>query len=222
MSCLSADRAFRGYAIGEFSVTSDEIEKFEKSHNESESEKKISQKEQVSSIIYTDSQKLQKLKKILMTRHYSKRTIENYLFWAKKFLRVHKYFKAESQNQINGFLTNLAVNEYVSASTQNQALAALLFYFRFVKHEDAENLSEVIHAKHKKRVPVVLSKEEIKSIIDRLEGSKRLAAELLYGTGMILNELLCLKILDIDFDRVEITIRYGKGGKDRRRRPPSH
>ena len=202
------------YATGEFSVTSDDIEKFEKSHNESE--KKISQKEQVSSIKYTDSQELQKLKEILMTRHYSKRTIENYLFWVKKFLQVHKDFKSESQNQINGFLTNLAVNEHVSASTQNQALAALLFFFRFVRGEEPENLTNLIHAKNKKRAPVVLTKKEISSVITHLEESKKLAAELLYGTGMRLNELLCLRILDIDFDRAEITIRYGKGGKDRR------
>ena len=74
----------------------------------------------------------------------------------------------------------------------------------------------MIHAKHKKRLPVVLTREEVRSVIEHLEGNKQLAAEMLYGTGMRLNEVLALRILDLDFDRNEITIRFGKGGKDRR------
>lgn len=166
----------------------------------------------------TEEQKeIRKLTDALKTKHYSRHTIESYTKWIKEFLTAYKnYSEKLGQIQINEFLTNLAVKENVSASTQNQALAALLFYFRFVKHEDAENLVNVIHAKHKKRAPVVLSREEIKLIINNLEGYKKLAAELLYGTGMRLNEVLALRILDIDFERNEITIRYGKGGKDRR------
>ena len=121
-----------------------------------------------------------------------------------------------TQNHINAYLSNLAIKYHVSPSTQNQAMSALLFYFRFVRHEDLENLSEVIHAKHKKRAPVVLSKKEVLAVINHLDGSKQLIAQLLYGTGMRLNEVLSLRILDLDFDRNEITIRYGKGGKDRR------
>lgn len=204
------------YATGEFSVTSDEIEKFEDAQNKSELEKKILPKMQVASITNSNSEELQKLKEILITRHYSVRTIENYIFWAKKFLQTHKDSKSGGQNQINGFLTNLAVNENVSASTQNQALAALLFFFRFVRGEEPENLTNLIHAKNKKRAPVVLTKKEVTSVIAHLEENKQLAVELLYGTGMRLNELLCLRILDVDFERAEITIRYGKGGKDRR------
>ena len=121
-----------------------------------------------------------------------------------------------TQNHINAYLSNLAIKYHVSPSTQNQAMSALLFYFRFVRHEDLENLSEVIHTKHKKRAPVVLSKKEVLAVINHLDGSKQLIAQLLYGTGMRLNEVLSLRILDLDFDRNEITIRYGKGGKDRR------
>mgnify|MGYP002625598737 CR=1 FL=1 len=164
-----------------------------------------------------ENPELQKLKDALLVRHYSPRTIGSYEKWVKSYLSIYgESLSQNAQKQINEFLTNLAIKNHVSAPTQNQALAALLFYFRNVKHEDAENLSEVIHAKHKKRVPVVLTKEEIKAIISRLDGSKRLAAELLYGTGMRLNEVLALRILDLDFDRNEITVRYGKGGKDRR------
>ena len=153
----------------------------------------------------------------LQTMHYSIRTIENYTYWIKDFLRsYHNNFESLGQKEINEYLTNLAVNEHVSASTQNQALAALLFYFRHVRHEDTDNFKDVIHAKHKRRVPVVLTKQEVASVISHMEGSKRLAVELLYGTGMRLNEVLSLRILDLDFDRNEITVRFGKGGKDRR------
>ncbi|WP_407428962.1 integron integrase [Treponema sp.] len=206
------------YDTKEFSITDEEAEELAEKINQSETgtEKKIPPKTSDSSMNNTISQEIQKLKEVLIARHYSPRTMENYIFWVKKFLYVHKDFKSESQSQINGFLTNLAVNENVSASTQNQALAALLFFFRFVRGENPENFKKLIHAKNKKRAPVVLTKNEIASVIAHLEESKKLAVELLYGTGMRLNELLCLRILDIDFERAEITIRYGKGGKDRR------
>ena len=162
------------------------------------------------------SAEIEKLTESLRARHYSPRTIESYTKWINQFLSIYKYSDENAtQKQINEFLTNLAVKDNVSPSTQNQALAAILFYFRHIKHIDPDNLSDVIHAKHKKLLPVVLTKEEVGTILEHLEGSKQLAAELLYGTGMRLNEVLSLRILDIDFDRNEITIRYGKGGKDR-------
>ena len=121
------------------------------------------------------------LTEALQTRYYSIRTVESYTFWIKDFLRsYHNNFESLGQKEINEFLTNLAVKEHVSASTQNQALAALLFYFHHVRHEDTDNFKDVIHAKHKRRVPVVLTKQEVASVISRLEGSKRLAVELLY------------------------------------------
>jgi integron integrase len=163
-----------------------------------------------------DSQELQKLKEILTAKHYSPRTIENYLYWTKSFLRSQKNQSLNEEEQINSFLTGLAVKQNLSAPTQNQALAALLFFFRFVRNKDPENFKNIIHAKNKRRIPCVLSKEEVHAVISRLEGSKQLATEILYGTGMRLNELLGLRILDIDFDRNEIIIRCGKGGKDRR------
>ncbi len=203
------------YATGEFSISTDEAEKLAETQNQPEMENKFLQKSLLSSI-NNDSRELQKLKEILTARHYSPRTMENYIFWVKKFLFVHKNSKLSDHSQINGFLTNLAVNEHVSASTQNQALAALLFFFRFVRGENPENFKNLIHAKNKKRAPVVLTRKEISSVIAHIEESRKLPAELLYGTGIRLNELLCLRILDIDFERAEITIRYGKGGKDRR------
>ena len=160
---------------------------------------------------------IEKLRQALVAKHYSKHTVQNYTRWLEDFIKIYGE-KNENlgQKEINAYLTSLAVNERVSPSTQNQALAALLFYFRHVKNEDVSDFKNIIHAKSKKRIPVVLTKEEVKAVINHLSGSKKLAVELLYGTGMRLNEVLNIRILDLDFDRNEITVRYGKGGKDRR------
>ena len=161
---------------------------------------------------------IKKYEELLIAKHYSKQTIKNYTMWLKTFdkrfstIPVHEL----SQKEINLFLTELATKRNVSPSTQNQALAALLFYFRFLKGEEATNLDSVIRAKKKIHVPVVFSKNEVQSIFMYLDGAKLLIARLLYGTGMRLNECLCLRIIDIDFDRNEILIHNGKGGKDRR------
>ena len=157
-----------------------------------------------------------KMKDLLKARHYSQRTIECYERWVKDFLNTYSDYKEEiGQKEINAFLTRLAVKAKVSASTQNQALAALLFYFRFVKCDNPNDLQSVIRAKKKPRIPVVFSRQEVRDVISHMSGSKQLAAKLLYGTGMRLNELLNLRILDLDFDRGEIIVRYGKGSKDR-------
>ena len=158
-----------------------------------------------------------KVKSLLKVWHYSQRTIECYERWIKDFLEKYPEDKINAgQKEINEYLTTLAVRGKVSASTQNQALAALLFYFRFVKCENPNDLESVIRAKKKPRIPVVFSRQEVRDVISYMSGSKQLAAKLLYGTGMRLNELLNLRILDLDFDRGEIIIRYGKGSKDRR------
>mgnify|MGYP002621684709 CR=1 FL=1 len=152
----------------------------------------------------------------LQARHYSPNTASRYVKWIESFFRRYGNAGGTGQAQINEFLTELATRQNVSASTQNQALAALLFYFRFVRHQNPTELSSVIHAKKSPRVPVVFSRNEVSQVIANLEGDKRLAAELLYGTGMRLSEVLNLRILDIDFDTNVITVRHGKGDKDRR------
>ncbi len=163
------------------------------------------------------TQELEQLKTMLLTKHYSPHTIERYLYWTEQFLKANQNTPVPlGQSHINIFLSDLATKKQVSPSTQNQALAALLFYFRYVKHENPDNMTEVIHAKKKKHVPAVLNKQEVAAVLEYMEGSKRLAAELMYGTGMRLNEVLTLRIIDIDFDRNEITIHNAKGGKDRR------
>ena len=161
---------------------------------------------------------LSKMKDMLQVRHYSQRTIECYLRWVNEFLEKYGRNGTDGlgQKQINEFLTTLAVKYKVSPSTQNQALAGLLFYFRFVKGENPIELESVIRAKKKPRIPVVFSRAEVRRVIEYMPVDKRLCAEMLYGTGMRLNELIELRILDVDFERNEIIIRHGKGDKDRR------
>ncbi len=158
---------------------------------------------------------LYKMKELLKTKHYSERTIISYMKWIENFLYENKNRDLLGQKEINEYLSNLAVKMKVSASTQNQALAALLFYFRFVKNENPQELASVIRAKKSERIPVVFSREEVKRVINCMDENKKLCAELLYGTGMRLSELIELRIQDVDFDRNEIIIRHGKGDKDR-------
>lgn len=160
---------------------------------------------------------LKKMEELLTVRHYSPRTISCYLKWVEEFLEKYGKTNLEQlgQKQINDFLTKLAVNYHVSPSTQNQALAGLLFYFRYIKGENPLELDSIIRAKKTPRIPVVFSRAEVKRVIEFMPADKRLCVELLYGTGMRLNELIELRIQDIDFDRSEIIIRHGKGDKDR-------
>jgi integron integrase len=154
---------------------------------------------------------------LLEAKHYSKRTIETYSKWLEQFSNRFALVpvKSLSQKEINIFLSELATNKNVSASTQNQALAALLFYFRYIRGDNPQMLEPVIRAKKPMRLPVVFSREEVHAVLNNLDGEKQLIARLLYGTGMRLNECLNLRILDIDFDRNEIMVRNGKGAKDR-------
>lgn len=158
-----------------------------------------------------------KIKEALIVRRYSPHTVERYCFWVRDFLLRYGIHRKESvQKEIKDFLNYLAIKKKVSASTQNQALASLLFYFRFVKNTPVEELSNIVHAKKNPRIPVVFSREEVKLIIENLQGQKKLCAKLMYGTVLRLNEVLSLRILDLDFDRTEIIVRHGKGDKDRR------
>jgi integron integrase len=121
-----------------------------------------------------------------------------------------------AEPEINAFLTHLAVKEKVSASTQTQALSALLFLYRHVLDREIGHLGDVIRARKPKRLPVVMTREEVKAVLGHLDGDKWLMASLMYGAGLRLMECLRLRVQDIDFERNEITVRDGKGSKDRR------
>jgi integron integrase len=137
--------------------------------------------------------------------------------WVKRFIYYHKIrHPAEmGEPEINAFLTHLAVKERVSASTQTQALSAILFLYRHVIGREVGDLGHVIRARKPKRLPVVMSREEVKTVLANLSGDKWLMASLMYGTGLRLMECLRLRVQDIDFTRKEILARDGKGAKDR-------
>jgi len=120
------------------------------------------------------------------------------------------------EEEVNGFLTDLAVSAKVAASTQNQALAALLFLYDRVLGRPLDRIEGVVRAKRSARLPVVLSREEVARVLERLEGTHALVASVPYGSGLRLLEGLRLRVKDIDFDRLEITVREGKGDRDRR------
>jgi len=160
---------------------------------------------------------LDQLREALRSRHYSRRTEQTYCLWVKRFIFFHnvRHPAEMAEPEINAFLTHLAVKEKVSASTQNQALSALLFLYRHVLGREIGELGEVIRARKPKRLPVVMTRDEVKAVLAQLTGDKWLMASLMYGAGLRLMECLRLRVQDIDFARNEITVRDGKGAKDR-------
>ncbi|MCX7024182.1 MAG: integron integrase [Spirochaetes bacterium] len=160
---------------------------------------------------------MEALHQAFRSRHYSMRTEQTYIHWIRQFIDFHGSRPPQymSEPEMNAFLTHLAVKENVSASTQNQALAALLFLYRTVLGRQPGDLGELIHARKSTRLPVVMSRDEVKAVLSHLSGEMWLAAMLMYGTGLRLMECLCLRVQDIDFSRNEILVRNGKGAKDR-------
>ncbi len=158
------------------------------------------------------------VREALRLRHYSLRTEQAYLHWIRRFILFHdkRHPRELGAVEVEKFLTWLAVEGNVAASTQGQALAALLFLYKQVFAVDLPWLDEVVRAKRPQRLPTVLTPEEVSVLLAQLEGVHGLMANLLYGTGMRLLECLRLRVKDVDLARREITIREGKGNKDRR------
>jgi integron integrase len=160
---------------------------------------------------------LQKARLLIRSRHYSPRTEKAYLAWMRRFA-IFRGPCAPGQlrgTDVGAFLSHLASEERVSASTQNQAFSALLFLFRDVLGRDLDGLAGVVRAKRPTRVPMVLSRAEVKMVLERVRGTPGLMCGLLYGAGFRLLECCRLRVKDVDFDRGEITVRDGKGRKDR-------
>ncbi len=153
----------------------------------------------------------------IRVRHYSIRTEETYLEWARRYIYFHhkKHPKDMGADEVQAFLSHLAMERKVSPSTQNQAKAALLFLYREVLHIELPWLDEVVAAKMGKRLPVVLTQVEMRRLLNAMSGTMGLVASLLYGTGMRLLEGLRLRVKDVEFERREIIVREGKGNKDR-------
>lgn len=163
------------------------------------------------------SKLLEKMRAEIRLRHYSLRTEQSYIHWVRRFILYHnKRHPAEmGKREITAFLSYLAVDRKVSASTQNQALSAILFLYKQVLDLKLEWLDEVVRAKRPQHLPVILSREEVRILLDEIQGTNGLVAQLLYGTGMRKMECLRLRIQDIDFSYRQITVRSGKGNKDR-------
>jgi integron integrase len=153
----------------------------------------------------------------LRTRHYSIRTEEAYVGWIRRFVVFHgkRHPDEMGEAEINAFVSDLATRGRVAASTQTQALSALLFLYREVLGRPVESLGAVVRAKRPERLPVVLTRDEVRAVLARLDGTPLLVATLLYGTGVRLMECLRLRVKDVDFALNQILVRDGKGMKDR-------
>jgi integron integrase len=163
------------------------------------------------------SELLDQLRRAIRVRNYSIRTEHSYVDWAYRYIRFHgmRHPMEMGAPEINAFLSYLASDLDVAASTQNQACCGIVFLYKHVLKKKLNEFGDVVRAKKPKRLPVVLSAEETASVLSGLSGLHHLMGDLLYGTGMRIIELLRLRVKDIDFDRRMITVRSGKGQKDR-------
>lgn len=160
---------------------------------------------------------LEQVRRRIRAKHLSRRTEQAYTHWIKRYILHHgkRHPSDMGAPEVEAFLSWLATDRQVSATTQNQALAALLFLYKEVLGVNLPWLDKVTRAKPRERRPVVLSHQEVSALLSHMSGVTGLMARLIYGTGMRLMECCQLRIKDVDFHQREITIRAGKGGKDR-------
>ena len=160
---------------------------------------------------------LDQVRQVIRRKGYSYKTEKSYVGWIKRFILYHgkRHPRDMGPAEIEQFLTHLAVDLNVAASTQNQALQAILFLYREVLQRPIDAELNYLYAKRPKRLPVVLSRDEVQRVLNAMEGTPKLVVQLLYGSGLRLIEALRLRIKDIDFDQQHILVRDGKGFKDR-------
>ena len=161
---------------------------------------------------------LEQMRQVMRLKHYSIRTERSYCDWVRRYVQFHKMLSREAmfpaEPKMEAFLSHLAVDGNVAVSTQNQAFNALLFVYREVFHVQLGNIDSV-RATRPARVPTVLTPDEAKQIISAMTGMPQLIVKLLYGAGLRLLEALRLRVQDVDFGMKQITVRDGKGAKDR-------
>jgi integron integrase len=164
---------------------------------------------------------LEQVRHSLRVHHYAIRTEKAYVYWIERFIRYHgiRHPNTLGAPEVEAFLTHLAVAGHVSASTQNQALGALLYLYQQVLHVDIGRL-DAVRARRPKRVPMVLSPAEVRQLLTAIDALPTtepygLMARLMYGAGLRLLECSRLRMKDIDFERGQLTVRSGKGDKDR-------
>jgi integron integrase len=163
---------------------------------------------------------LDQVRRTIRVRHYSRDTEKTYLHWIERFVRFHagdgtwRHPQDLGAADVEAFLTDLAVRHKVAASTQNQALNAIIFLYRHVLAQELGNI-DAVRAKRPRRMPVVLSRAEVVALFEQMHGPSRLMAQLMYGSGLRVSECCRLRVKDVDLDRMQITVRQGKGDKDR-------
>ena len=160
---------------------------------------------------------LDQLRERIRYLHYSQSTEQAYVHWCKAFIRFHRLRHPAEMGklEVEQFLSWLACERKVAASTHTQALSALLFLYGKVLGQELPWLQDIGRPRVQRRLPVVLSREEVAAVFDAMEGEHRLLAQLLYGTGMRISEGLQLRVKDLDFAHRAVVVRHGKGGKDR-------
>jgi integron integrase len=162
---------------------------------------------------------LEETRKIMRLRHYSIHTERAYCEWIKRYVRYHGMTgRGDLENgeaKIEAFLTHLAMNADVAPSTQNQAMNALVFLYKHVLKYPLDKEINAVRAPRKIKIPVVMTREEISQIIPLMEGTPQLIVKLLYGSGLRIMEAVRLRVQDIDYNFKQITVRSGKGAKDR-------
>jgi integron integrase len=160
---------------------------------------------------------LDRVRTAIRLRHFSRRTESAYVAWIRRFVLFHgkRHPTEMGEAEITAFLSALATKGRVSGSTQNQALSALLFLYRGVLERDVAWLQELVRAKRPARLPVVLSRAEVRAVLAELHGEVQLMVTLLYGSGLRLLECARLRVKDVDFDRRQLVVRAGKGDRDR-------
>ena len=156
---------------------------------------------------------LDRLREAIALRHYSAKTEKAYRRWIVRFLQFHgmRHPSALGGAEVTSFLNWLAQERRVSASTQTQALSALLFLYRQVLGLDLPWMTDVVRAPARQKLPVVLTREEVRAVVRRLAGTERLIVLLLYGSGLRLMEALGLRVKDLDFAQSQIVVRGGEG-----------
>lgn len=160
---------------------------------------------------------LDQVRNHLRVLHYSIRTEDAYVNWIRRYILFHnkRHPLEMGEAEVEAFLTHLAVENQVAASTQNQALAAILFLYKVVLERPLEDRIDASRARRPERLPVVLTRDEVRRLLDQLTGNHHVMASLLYGSGLRLMECLRLRIKDVDFGQRHIVVRDGKGMKDR-------
>ncbi len=160
---------------------------------------------------------LDRVREVVRRKGYSYRTEKAYVGWIRRFILFHnkRHPLEMGPREIEAFLTHLAVDLNVSPSTQNQALQAILFLYREVLNQPIAERLHYLYAKRPQRLPVVLTREEARRVLNAMSGTPKLVAQLLYGSGLRLMEALRLRVQDLDLERLQILVRDGKGFKDR-------